>query len=354
MDAFLKAGLDPDVLDTRTIDDWMTSAGLGDGQIHDAQVIGGGTQNILVRFSRADHEYVLRRPPIHLRASSNQVLLREVRILDALAKTSVPAPRLVAACSDETVLGGGVFYLMEPIAGFNAYTELPTLHATDAALRHDMGLAAVRGLAALSTVDYQVVGLSDLDRSGDFPKRQVSRWMRELRGYGEVAGYAGPSLPHLEEVATWLDAQRPNAWRPGIMHGDYHLANLMYSPDGPELAAIVDWEMWTIGDPLLDLGWLLATWPHRDGASVVGGALAAAGNLALPSELIDEYARLTDADLSHLSWYIVLACFKLGILLEGTYARACSGHADADVGTTMHARAVDLFEFAAHTMTSSR
>jgi aminoglycoside phosphotransferase (APT) family kinase protein len=217
-----------------------------------------------------------------------------------------------------------------------------------------MGLEAVHGLAALSAVDHQAAGLAEFDRAGDFPKRQVPRWIRELNGYADIPAYPGVEIPQLLHVATWLDQHLPTTWHAGIMHGDYHLANLMFSTDGPQLAAIVDWEMWTIGDPLLDLGWLLATWPSRAGVSAVGVALADAGDVATPEELAAEYARLTGADLSNLNWYVVLACFKLGILLEGTHARACVGRADAEVGATMHARAIELFEFAAHTMASSR
>jgi aminoglycoside phosphotransferase (APT) family kinase protein len=352
MDALLHAGLSPEVLDAQALEHWMSKSNLGDGAIQDAEIISGGTQNILVRLRRADREYILRRPPQHLRATSNAALLREMRILEALLDTDVPAPRIVAACRDESVLGGGVFYLMEPVIGFNAHQELPPLHSGDATIRHDMGLEAVRGLAALAAVEHHPAGLLEFDRAGDFPKRQVPRWMRELNGYADIPGYPGIDLPHLLQVANWLDQNLPATWRPGVMHGDYHLANLMFSTDGPQLAAIVDWEMWTIGDPLLDLGWLLATWPSRPGASVVGEALAAAGNVAAPEELAEEYARLTGADLSNLKWYVVLACFKLGILLEGTHARACAGHADTEIGQNMHARAVDLFEFAAHTMAS--
>jgi aminoglycoside phosphotransferase (APT) family kinase protein len=89
--------------------------------------------------------------------------------------------------------------------------------------------------------------------------------MAEPESYNGLEAYPGPEIPGLERVAAWLDANRPVSWRPGIMHGDFHLANLMYAFDGPRLAAIVDWEMCTIGDPLLDLGWLLATWPDGDG-----------------------------------------------------------------------------------------
>src|SRR6185369_12573617 len=138
------------------------------------------------------------------------------------------------------------------------------LHAGDPTIRHAMGLEAAAALACLGRVDYQAVGLGDFGRPEGFLDRQVGRWMGELDSYARYEGYRGPEIPGLERVAAWLDANRPRSFTPGILHGDYHLANVMYAHDGPRLAAIVDWEMCTIGDPLLDLGWLIATWPDPE------------------------------------------------------------------------------------------
>jgi aminoglycoside phosphotransferase (APT) family kinase protein len=125
------------------------------------------------------------------------------------------------------------------------------------------------------------------------------------------------------------------------MHGDYHAANVMFSRTGPEVVAIVDWEMCTIGDPLLDLGWLLATWGQ---SAAFGGALFDKGGLAGTDDLVERYACNTTRDLSHITWYTVLACFKLGIVLEGTQARASAGKAPREVGELLHETTVRLFE----------
>ena len=125
------------------------------------------------------------------------------------------------------------------------------------------------------------------------------------------------------------------------MHGDYHAANVMFSRTGPEVVAIVDWEMCTIGDPLLDLGWLVATWGQ---SPAFGGALFEKGGLAGTDDLVQRYARNTTRDLSHITWYTVLACFKLGIVLEGTLARASAGKAQKEVGEFLHETTVRLFE----------
>jgi aminoglycoside phosphotransferase (APT) family kinase protein len=321
--------------------EWMSQQGLGDGPLEDVCKITGGTQNIMLRFIRAGRPYVLRRGPKHLRPRSNVVIIRETEVLAALAGTDVPHPHLIASCADTDVIGDAVFYLMEPIDGFNAGQELPELHAADPAVRFAMGLSMAESLAKLGAVDYAAAGLSDYGKPDGFLERQVPRWLSELESYQEFDNYPGPEIPGVDDVASWLDQGRPSQWTPGIMHGDYHAANVMFSRTGPEVVAIVDWEMSTIGDPLLDLGWLLATW---GGSAAFGGALFAEGGLAAPGDLIEKYACNTTRDLSHITWYTVLACFKLGIVLEGTHARAYAGKAPKEVGDLLHGATVQLFE----------
>ena len=332
---------------------WMSQQGLGDGPVDHVSKISGGTQNIMLRFNRSGRPYVLRRGPKHLRPRSNVVIIRETRVLAALAGTDVPHPHLIASCDDPGVLGDAVFYLMEPVDGFNAGEELPALHAGNPAVRFRMGLSMADALARLGAVDYLAVGLGDFGKPDGFLERQVPRWLSELESYREFENYPGPDIPGVDDVAKWLEQRRPSVWTPGIMHGDYHAANVMFSRAGPEVVAIVDWEMCTIGDPLLDLGWLLATWRQSDTSSAFGGTLFEIGGLADTSDLVEEYARNTTRDLSHITWYTVLACFKLGIVLEGTLARACAGKAPREVGELLHAATVRLFEQALTLMESA-
>lgn len=340
------AGVDLDVLSR-----WMDERGLEDGALADVVELSGGTQNILVRFRRGHREFVLRRGPLHLRPKTNDVLRREATVLAALDGTAVPHPGFVDACLDENVMHGAVFYLMEPVNGFNATVELPPLHASSAAVRHDMGLRAVDALAALGALDYHERGLGDFGRPDGFIERQVVRWRGELDSYSRFEGYPGPALPGVDGVAGWLDDHRPTSWQPGIMHGDYHLANLMFEYDSANVAAVVDWEMCTIGDPLLDLGWLLATWPDEQGVSL-GLPMPAemADGIATPLELIERYAERSTRDLTSIDWYRVMACYKLGIVLEGTNARADAGKAPREVGDLLHVLAVGLFERASAVM----
>lgn len=336
--------VDRDVVDFAIIGKWMDEQGLPGGEFEDVRPLGGGTQNIMLRFRRGGRDYVLRRGPKHLRAASNSVINRESRILGALDGTGIRAPRVIAACPDDSVLGAS-FYLMEPVVGFNPQNELPELHAGDPEVRRQMGLSAVEAIARLGSLDHEALGLSDYGKPEGFLERQVPRWLKELDSYSANAGYPGPEIPGVERVGDWLDRNRPARWRPGILHGDCHLANMMFSFDGPEVVAMVDWEMSTIGDPLLDLGWQIATRPEpgTTGAALVG-SLGAVGGLPTPEEMTAHYGRFSDRDLSDVTWYTVLACFKLGIVLEGTHARAFAGKAPKQVGDFLHAITLELFE----------
>jgi aminoglycoside phosphotransferase (APT) family kinase protein len=333
-----------DSVDLQAVAEWMSGQGLGEGPLDEVSAVTGGTQNVMLRFTRAGRPYVLRRGPRHLRPRSNRNILRETKILATLACSDVPHPRLIATCEDPGVLGDAVFYLMEPIDGFNAGEGLPPLHAGDPDVQHQMGLSMADALARLGAVDHVEVGLTDFGKPAGFLERQVPRWLSELESYQEYDGYPGPEIPGIEQVSGWLETNRPTIWTPGIMHGDYHAANVMFSRTGPEVVAIVDWEMCTIGDPLLDLGWLLATWRQPDGSSVFSHALGGQDGLASTDELFQRYAANTSRDLSHITWYTVLACFKLGIVIEGTLARACAGKAEKTVGDQLHAATVHLFE----------
>ncbi len=322
----------------------MDAEGLQRGSITEMVELKGGTQNVLVRFERAGRSYVLRRGPRHLRPGSNDVMRREMRLLGALGTTTVLHPRLIAACSDETVLGGAAFYLMEAVDGFNPTAAAPEPHASSRETRHEMALQALDALIELGRVDHIAVGLGDFGRPDGFLERQVARWNSELESYQRFDGYPGHGYPGLEGIAAWLDANRPSASMAGIMHGDYHFGNLLYDWAGPSLLAIVDWEMCTIGDPLLDLGWLIATSPGPDG-DVLGArrALTALGEFAPAAELVARYAAASPRDCSEVAFYVVLACYKLGIVLEGTYARSCAGKASPKTGANLHGVAHRLF-----------
>lgn len=323
---------------------WMDEQGLGKGPISDAQLLAGGTQNLLLRFARDGRSYVLRRPPVHLRKNSNETMRREARVLAALADSDVPHPRLIAGCGDETVIGAA-FYLMEPIEGFNPTTGLLPYHQSDPAIRRRMGFALIEGISALGRVDYLSVGLEGFGKPEGYLDRQVGRWQSQLDSYAEFEGWSGPGeIVDVDKVARWLTDHTPKSFKPGIIHGDYHLSNVMYEPQSPELAAIVDWELSTIGDPLLDLGWLMATWPSEEGGGPGSVGVTPWDGFPKIEELIAHYAEHTDRDMDAIAWYGVLACYKLGIILEGSHARASAGKAPKEIGDRLHATTLGLFD----------
>lgn len=332
------------LVDLERLAPWMDRQGLGSGPIEQPRPLTGGTQNLLLGFQRAGRDYVLRRPPLHPRQDGNKTIAREAKVLAALATTDVPHAALIAACDDVSVLGAG-FYLMEPVAGFNASAGMPALHAGDPGIRRQMGLSMVDGLLKLGEVDYRAVGLEGFGKPEGFLQRQVARWLSQLESYGDYQGWPGAAdLPGLEAIALWLNQHCPAQFSPGILHGDYHLSNVMFSNRGPQLAAIVDWELATIGDPLLDLGWLVVTWPGADGRGAGTIHVQPWDGFPDAQALIQRYRAGTRRSLADLDWYIVLAGFKLGILLEGSYARACAARSPMEVGRTHHASALRLFE----------
>lgn len=322
---------------------WMDAQGLEAGPIEAPSLLVGGTQNILVRFRRGGRGFVLRRPPANPRPQSNRIMAREIRLLGGLAGSAVPHPRLIAACLDETVLGA-VFYLMEPVDGFNPTVAMPGPASEDASVRHRMGIALVDALAALAGVDIDAAGLGDFGRLDGFLERQIRRWADELAGYARFEGWSGPqALGDVTMVGDWLEKHRPAGMTPGIIHGDYHVGNVIYGDDGA-LLAVVDWEMATLGDPLIDLGRLLVSWPvdgHRRPFTMRVDPLT-----GFPSreEMIARYAARTGRDVADLPWFEVLACYKLGIILEGTHARAQAGLSDRATGDRLHISAVALLD----------
>ncbi|MEO9199266.1 MAG: phosphotransferase family protein, partial [Antricoccus sp.] len=321
--------------DLSAVRQFMDDAKLGEGTLADVAALSGGTQNIMIRFERSGRGYVLRRGPLHLRPHTNRAFAREMRVLQALAQTPVPHPGFISGCDDPTVLGGALFYLMEPVDGFNPIDGLPDAYAS-APVRRAAVLAAVDALASFAALEPASVGLDDIGSPAGFVERQVDRWLGDLAKYQQFERYRGQLVDGVDEVAAWLRRHQPTAWKAGLMHGDFHLANVMFCRDKPQVAAIVDWEMCTQGDPLLDLGWLIATGPDADGESLLENPLYEIDLGLTQNDIVQRYAAGSDRDLSDIDWYVVLACFKLGIVLEGTYARSLDGLAPVETGQRLH------------------
>jgi len=325
--------------DRDAVQTWIRDRRLGE-RLCDVEPLTGGSQNIVVRLRIDDRTAVLRRPPLHPRPTSDKTMQREIAVLSTLAGSGVPHPEFIAGCEDLSVLGV-VFYLMEDIDGFNPGEELSSAYAADAGLRHDVGLSYAASLARLGNAAWEGSPLGAIRKPGSFVARQVPQFVGLLQSYRHDA-YDPESLRGVGELASWLAEHQPPDGAPGIMHGDCHLSNVMLRHDRAELAAFVDWEMCTVGDPLLDLGWMLVCWPTEPDAIIVGAALAEAGGLASRAELLDAYLSAGGRPTEHLDWYIAMACFKLGIVIEGTWSRYLAGKADQEAGERLHGSATEL------------
>ena len=330
--------------DRVAVQNWARLTGLGT-DVTNVEPLTGGSQNIVVRLRLDGRPLVLRRPPAHPRPTSDKTMLREMAVLQTLAGTPVPHPGFVAGCADLDVLGV-VFYLMEEVDGLNPGNEMAPAYVEDPTTRHDVGLAYAAGLAQLSRVRWEDSPLARIRRPGSFLARQVPQFLGLLASYRHDA-YDPASMPEVTELAEWLEANRPADGEPGIMHGDAHLNNVLLRRDRPEVAAFIDWEMCTIGDPLLDLGWMMVCWPTEPNTIDAGAELATLGGLATRGELLEAYASAGGRDLSRLDWYQALACFKLGIVIEGTWSRYLAGQAGREAGERLHRAAQQLMELGA-------
>ncbi|MFF1732155.1 phosphotransferase family protein [Streptomyces sp. NPDC058247] len=312
-------------LDAAILSRWMDEKSLpGAGELAKIRSLSGGSQNELYEIRRGGSSLALRRPS---RATPEQakVLMREARLLKALAETDVPHARLLAATDDADVLDRP-FYLMELVDGWSPMQGgWAAPFDTDLAARAGLARQLVDGAARMARVDWKAAGLEGFGRPDGFLDRQVDRWLSHL------SGFAFRELPGLDEAAAWLRARRPAAFRPGIMHGDYQFANVMFRHGAPaELAAIIDWEMATVGDPLLDLGWILVAWPPEGDDMTRSRYLDYAG-MPPREDLLEHYATVSGLDVTDVDYYVVLARFKLAIVLEASVARYAKGQADERV-----------------------
>lgn len=337
------------VVDLDRLNAWPGLADVpGAGPVQGISPITGGAQNLLFAIRRADGtELVLRRPGRYAGPDAARPFLRESRVLKALAGTPVPHPRLYASCTDDAVLGTP-FSVLERIDGFSPQGRLPGAYGTDPAWRRSLAFELVDGAAKLAAVDPNAIGLGDLGKTDDWAARQVARYGRMLTGYRANSEYRANESPLVDRIATWLDRHRPEDVRIGIVHGDLQFANVMFRHDTPRLAAIVDWEMASLGDPLVDLGWILTAWPaeHDDGESGREPYVQPWDGMPSRTELLDHYAESTGRDLSGFRWFQVLACFRLAALLEGNYFRALEGKMDRALGEGLHKYAASLWPMA--------
>lgn len=321
-----------ELIDLHALNEWINSVNLpGDGPITSVERLTGGTQMAVFLLKRGEVRMVLRRPPKHPRPTSNKTMIREARVLEALSGSGVPHPRFLAACDDASVMGVN-FYLMEELEGFSPKGPLPGKYATDPAWRYEMAIAVVHAEAALATVDYIAVGLEDFGKAHRWHERQVERWLSELESYTRFEGYRIEGGLGIDTIARWLSGNLPKERRIGIIHGDLNWQNMMFRWDRPTIAGLIDWEMSTLGDPMLDLAWTMTSgW---DAGDPEGHEPLITPWQGFPTrrEMVELYCQLTRRNADSFRWLFVLACYKLAIVMQGTCARAVAGQTTPEQG----------------------
>jgi aminoglycoside phosphotransferase (APT) family kinase protein len=304
--------------------DFLDRHDLGEGEI-EATPIGEGHSNVTYLIRRGDSEMVLRRPPRPPLPPSAHDVLREARLLRALRDTSARVPNVLAVCDDPATIGCP-FYVMEHIEGEVIVASIPP--ALDTPTEHQrISEQLIDALVEIHAVDWRAVGLEDFGKPTGYLERQLRRFF----GLWEVNKTR--EIPEVERVGSWLSENLPSSPPATIVHGDYRLGNTIFAPEPPaRLAAVLDWEMATIGDPLADLGYLCMMWTER--ADPKGGMREALGGVTRQegfptrAELIGSYEQRTGRSMRDLRWYMTLALWKSIVFMEGNYKRAVSGSTD--------------------------
>jgi aminoglycoside phosphotransferase (APT) family kinase protein len=303
-----------------TLREFLDAAGLGSGELS-AQSIGEGHSNLTFLLRRGRERLVLRRPPRgELSPSANDVL-RESRVIEGFAGSPVPVPEVLGRCEDPAVIGAP-FFLMSYIEGLTVNDAIPAAldePATPTAMVEQIATT----LAALHAVDLEATGLAALGRPSGYLERQ-------LRRLGDLlAANATRPLPDMDFVTGWLGDNRPDSSETTFVHGDYRLGNLLFATP-LRLAAVLDWEMATVGDPLADLGYLTAMWASaEDPPNPMFELSRTTARPGFPGrdEVAAAYAAAGGREIGALTWYQVLALWKSAIVLEGSYRRLQAGDA---------------------------
>ena len=336
----------PGVEDPLVLAKWMADAGLtAAGELRGVHLIAGGRSNLTYRLDLDGGQIVLRRPPLGHVLPTAHDMSREYRVLSALSGTAVPVPRPLAHCQDPDVIGAP-FYLMEFVDGVVLRTAQDGVGLSPQQAGELSSLMAEM-LATIHGVDIESAGLTGFGRPEGYLARQLARWQRqrELSNTRELPGYA--------ELVQRLADRLPDSADGTLVHGDFRLDNTLIQLTSPaRVAAVVDWEMSTLGDPLVDLGLTLSYW--ADGAEGVPEVTAGASITTLPGfwsrdQFAARYAALTGRDVSAIGYYIAFGYFKLAIVLEGIHARFLQ-HQTVGEGFEREGPAVPVLIERAHTM----
>jgi aminoglycoside phosphotransferase (APT) family kinase protein len=298
---------------------FLDSVGLGEGTL-EAVPIGEGHSNLTFLLRRGSDRFVLRRPPRGLLSPSANDVLREAGVLGGLAPAGVHVPSVLATCDDASLIGAP-FFLMSFVDGWALTETLPApLRAEGAG--QEIAAEMVDALAVLHGVDIEIHGLDSLGRASGYLERQLRRFA------GLLESNATRPLPDVESVHAWLVENLPGESETCFVHGDYRLGNLMFDASR-RVAAILDWEMATVGDPLADIGYCTAFWAEpgdEENPMLALSRVTRQDGFPDRAWIANRYADATGRSLEALRWYQVLAMWKAAIFLEDSHARFLAGH----------------------------
>jgi aminoglycoside phosphotransferase (APT) family kinase protein len=281
-----------------------------------------GHSNLTYLVSLGEREFVLRRPPFGSKVKTAHDMGREFRVLSKLHDVYPPAPKVLLYCDDEAVLGAP-FYLMEPIAGIIIRRTVPAGADFSPAVAKRLSESFIDNLARLHRLDYAAAGLGDLGKPQGYLERQVRGWTERYHG-AKTHEFAG-----IEKIFSWMKENMPASSDAALIHNDYKYDNIVLdASDVTRIAGVLDWEMCTIGDPLSDLGGALAYWVERDDPedlrAIHWAPTDAPGSLTR-AELARRYAEKTGRDVSHISFYLAFAYFKIAVIVQQIYFRYQQG-----------------------------
>ena len=306
-------------IDTARVTAWLDTEVAGAVGPYRFDLIAGGHSNLTYGVTAADGQrFVLRRPPLgHLLASAHD-MGREHRIISAIASTNVPVAPAVGFCDDPDI-NGAPFYVMRFVDGLILRTVDDVELSLRPAARGVASASMVDTLAAIHAVPPAAIGLGELGRHDGYIARQLKRW------YGQWNAQKTRELAEVDQVHDALLQRIPEQGPASIVHGDYRLDNCMLHADG-RVAAVLDWEICTLGDPLADLGLLMVYWtgPDDDPSAWTDPPTTAPGFLNR-GDMAERYAQVSGRDLQHLDFYVAFAFWKLACILEGVYARYLQG-----------------------------
>ena len=305
-------------IDVAKVSEWLADNVADARAPFSFQLIAGGRSNLTFLVTDDNGiRYVLRRPPLgHVLATAHD-MAREHRIISAVGQTNVPVPATLGLCTDETV-NGAPFYVMNFVDGV-VLDNAEKAELLDKSLRRSASFNLIDVLCELHDVDIDAVGLGNLAKREGYIERQIKRWSTQWENSKTR------ELPEIDEVVRLLSTKVPRQQDVSIAHGDFRFGNVLTDVTTGRIAAVLDWELCTLGDPLADLGYIGVYWSDGPASALRANDPTPAGGFTTYGELVERYATKTGRDVSGVDYYVAFSCWRLAVISEGVYARYLHG-----------------------------